>query len=124
MHDVPRTADEALLWHAAHGFTHLPGSDIERIREFDAEFATGFQALAGVEKGVSVFGSARTTPDDPDYGLARDVATHLGHSGFAVITGGGGGIMEAANRGAKDVTPPPSWCSRVGSERSMSCLRR
>jgi uncharacterized protein (TIGR00730 family) len=52
---------------------------------------------------VSVFGSARTAEDHPDYVLARDVAARLGRAGFAVITGGGPGIMEAANRGARDV---------------------
>jgi uncharacterized protein (TIGR00730 family) len=68
-----------------------------------AELADGFETLAGVELGVTVFGSARTPPEDPDYRLARAVAQRLGRGGFAIITGGGPGIMEAANRGARDV---------------------
>jgi hypothetical protein len=67
-----------------------------------AELAEGFAALSGLERGVSVFGSARTSPEDPDYRLARAVARRLGRDGFAIITGGGPGIMEAANRGARD----------------------
>jgi hypothetical protein len=62
----------------------------------------GFELLAPVERGVSVFGSARTPPGDPDYSLARSVSARLGREGFAIITGGGAGIMEAANRGARD----------------------
>ena len=67
-----------------------------------AELVSGFQQLATVERAVSVFGSARVRPDDPDYQLARSVAGRLGREGFAIITGGGSGIMEAANRGARD----------------------
>ena len=53
-------------------------------------------------RAVTVFGSARTPPDHPDYALAREVGACLGHAGYAVITGGGPGLMEAANRGARD----------------------
>lgn len=53
-------------------------------------------------RGVSIFGSARTSPNDPDYILARAVAAELGRVGYSIITGGGPGIMEAANRGARD----------------------
>jgi uncharacterized protein (TIGR00730 family) len=62
----------------------------------------GFDALATVGAAASVFGSARTPPGDPDYELARETARVVGESGMAVITGGGPGIMEAANRGAQD----------------------
>jgi uncharacterized protein (TIGR00730 family) len=72
----------------------------ERIR---AELESGFRELAHVERGVSVFGSARVGPADRDYQLARSLASRLGHEGYAIITGGGTGIMEAANRGARDV---------------------
>jgi hypothetical protein len=67
------------------------------------ELEMGFDALANVERGVTVYGSARTSEADPDYVLARAVARRLGRDGFAIITGGGPGIMEAANRGARDV---------------------
>ena len=70
------------------------------------ELRTGFDSLAHVGKAVSVFGSARTPRDDPYYGAARDLARRLGDDGFAVITGGGPGIMEAANRGAEDAGVP------------------
>ena len=62
----------------------------------------GFDALAGVGAAASFFGSARTRLDDPDYLLARETAKMVGESGMAVITGGGPGLMEAANRGAQD----------------------
>jgi hypothetical protein len=55
---------------------------------------------------VSVFGSARTAPDDPEYAAARALARRLGEEGFAIITGGGPGAMEAANRGAQDAGVP------------------
>jgi uncharacterized protein (TIGR00730 family) len=66
------------------------------------ELEMGFAALAEVRYGVSIFGSARTPPDDPQYTLAREIASTLGAAGFPIITGGGPGIMEAANRGARD----------------------
>jgi uncharacterized protein (TIGR00730 family) len=62
----------------------------------------GFERMAGVRRAVSVFGSARIPEGHPDYQLARAVGRRLGESGFCVITGGGPGIMEAANRGATD----------------------
>jgi uncharacterized protein (TIGR00730 family) len=77
-------------------------SDATRLRRIRAELAEGFKALAHVGKAVSVFGSARTPPDDPQYARARELACKLGEAGFSIITGGGPGIMEAANRGAQD----------------------
>jgi uncharacterized protein (TIGR00730 family) len=68
-----------------------------------AELRHGFEVLAPVTRGVSVFGSARTPKDHPRYALAREIGAALGRAGFAVITGGGPGAMEAANAGAKDV---------------------
>jgi uncharacterized protein (TIGR00730 family) len=67
-----------------------------------AEFTEGFEELASVGPAVSIFGSARTKPDDPFYKLAEQTASELVNAGFAIITGGGGGIMEAANKGAAD----------------------
>jgi uncharacterized protein (TIGR00730 family) len=77
-------------------------ADDARVRDIAAEFARGFDALAGVGRAVTVFGSARTPADHPDYALVRAVSAALGGTGFAVITGGGSGLMEAANRGARD----------------------
>ena len=65
------------------------------------EFVQGFEDLAHITNGVSIFGSARTPPEDPVYQAARETAALLARAGFAVITGGGPGIMEAANRGAR-----------------------
>jgi uncharacterized protein (TIGR00730 family) len=64
------------------------------------EFVEGFDELATLSRGISIFGSARSKPDDPDYKAAQETAALLAREGFAVITGGGPGIMEAANRGA------------------------
>lgn len=95
------TADEELL--CACGHPALAAADPERVRRIAAEITTGFEAMVGVTKAVSIFGSARALPDDADYALARQVAATLGRAGFAIITGGGPGLMEAANRGARDV---------------------
>jgi uncharacterized protein (TIGR00730 family) len=77
-------------------------ADAERVREIAEEFAKGFDALSCVTRAVTMFGSARTAPEHPDYALVREVAATLGRAGFAIITGGGPGLMEAANRGACD----------------------
>ncbi len=66
------------------------------------EFVAGFDELADVGSAVTIFGSARATPDDPMYQLAVDTARRLGEAGFSIITGAGGGIMEAANKGARE----------------------
>ena len=97
----PATPDEELLGaeRPAVGTEHTEEERLGRIRE---ELVTGYDALAHLGCAVSVFGSARTPPEHPDYALARATARRLGEAGFAVITGGGPGIMEAANRGAKE----------------------
>ncbi|TVR44733.1 MAG: TIGR00730 family Rossman fold protein [Planctomycetota bacterium] len=73
-----------------------------RMFRIMGEFAAGFQALEGLSKAVAIFGSARTKPDHPHYQAARDIAFAAAKQGFTVITGGGPGIMEAANKGAKE----------------------
>lgn len=73
-----------------------------RIRRIEAELRAGFESLNAVGKAVTVFGSARTPPGAAAYELARDAARLLAEARFTVITGGGGGIMEAANRGAQE----------------------
>lgn len=74
-----------------------------RVFRIMSEFVDGFETMSRVEPGVSIFGSARTPKHDPYYRKARKLAGMLAEEGFAIITGGGGGIMEAANRGAFDV---------------------
>src|SRR5213595_1816420 len=75
-------------------------TDTWRVFRIMGEFVQGFEDLAHITNGVAIFGSARTLPDDPVYKAAQDTAALLAKAGFAVITGGGPGIMEAANRGA------------------------
>ena len=65
-----------------------------------AEFVDGFEKLNHIGPCISIFGSARTKPDHPNYKLAVDVARRLTEEGFGIITGGGPGIMEAGNKGA------------------------
>lgn len=95
---LPRTPDEELLESPAQVET-----DPIRIQRMRRELETGFAALADVDHGVTVFGSARTHPDDPEYLHAAEVARRLGRAGYAIITGGGSGIMAAANQGAREV---------------------
>ncbi len=75
-------------------------SDSWRVLRIMGEFVWGFDNLADVSDGVTIFGSARTQPSDPYYGKAVETARLLAEAGIPVITGGGPGIMEAANRGA------------------------
>jgi uncharacterized protein (TIGR00730 family) len=81
-------------------------TDAQRILRIQDELRAGFQALDHIGKAVSFFGSARTPRNHPRYQAAREMARMLGHAGFAIITGGGPGIMEAANRGARDAGVP------------------
>jgi uncharacterized protein (TIGR00730 family) len=92
------TQDEQLLeTPRLDEFTH---TDTWRVFRIMGEFVEGFDELATVTRGVAIFGSARTPPDTPIYAAAQETAALLAHAGFSVITGGGPGIMEAANRGA------------------------
>jgi uncharacterized protein (TIGR00730 family) len=101
MQREPRTLDEELIA-ADEAAVRSTLTDEDRIERIGSELREGFEALARVGAAASFFGSARTTPDDPDYELARETARLVGESGMAIITGGGPGIMEAANRGAKE----------------------
>src|SRR5688572_24771150 len=76
--------------------------DPRRVLRIMGEYVHGFDALAEVGAAVAVFGSARTPESDPMYEAARDLGRRLARAGFAVVTGGGPGIMEAANRGARE----------------------
>ncbi len=96
------TLDEELLQWLGDEPPEARAADADRIREIAEEFSMGFAALARVGPAVSVFGSSRTPPDHPAYELARELGARLSLGGYAVITGGGSGIMEAANRGAQE----------------------
>ncbi|HEV3227995.1 MAG TPA: TIGR00730 family Rossman fold protein [Solirubrobacteraceae bacterium] len=98
----PRTLDEDLLSWPEGQDEQLSEHDARLIESVAAEFAAGFAALRRIRRAVTILGSARTPRSDPEYALAREVGAALGAAGYAVITGGGPGIMEAANRGAQD----------------------
>lgn len=98
---APGTADEELLGAELPTVTSQQ-TDPQRVARMRDELEMGFDRLRGTMRGVSVFGSARVPPGDPAYALAREVGNRLGAAGFTVITGGGPGVMEAANRGAQD----------------------
>lgn len=96
------TEDEKLLQSPQSDLGMFTTTDPWRVMRITSEFVEGFDALSGITKGVTIFGSARTGPDDPQYDAARETAKLLAEQGFSIITGAGPGIMEAANRGAKE----------------------
>ncbi len=94
------TTDQRLL--DSHGDTDWLHTDPWRVLRIQSEFVEGFGALAELGPAIAVFGSARTPQDDPHALMAEQVAKGLCQRGYAVVTGGGPGIMEAANRGASE----------------------
>jgi len=106
---LPTTEDAKLLQQPGPrpDFTR---TDPWRVLRIMGEFIEGFDVLANVQKGVTIFGSARTGPDDPQYAAAQETARLLSEQGFAILTGAGPGVMEAANKGAKQ-----------GGGRSIGC---
>jgi uncharacterized protein (TIGR00730 family) len=98
---IPRSTSDQRLLEQSDGADWLH-ADPWRVMRIQSEFVEGFGALAEIGPAVSVFGSARTKPDAPEYRMGMDVARGLVDAGYAVITGGGPGIMEAANRGASE----------------------
>jgi uncharacterized protein (TIGR00730 family) len=116
--DEPKTVAEAKQLETVPGYWHLTDdevllrspepedeyktSDSWRVLRIQSEFVGGFESLGTITRGVSIFGSARTHEDDPMYKAARETANLLSAAAFEIITGGGPGIMEAANRGAHD----------------------
>lgn len=94
------SADEKLLQNTNPDWI---SEDPWRVARIQAEFIQGFDTLAEMDKlGISIFGSARTPEDSPDYQAARELAVRLTQEGFPILTGGGPGVMEAANRGAQE----------------------
>jgi uncharacterized protein (TIGR00730 family) len=96
------TEDEELLKKPQPTPADFTRSDTWRVLRIMGEFVSGFDTLAEVGAAVTIFGSARLKPDDPMYASATYLARMLAEQGFAIITGGGPGIMEAANKGAKE----------------------
>src|SRR3954467_9850248 len=96
----PSTTDQRLL--DSRGPTDWVHADPWRVLRIQSEFVEGFGLLAELPRAVSVFGSARTPRDSPAYELGRRLGKALADAGWAVITGGGPGAMEAANRGASE----------------------
>src|SRR6266513_5514884 len=109
-YSVPVTEDEKLLSGPSQDPADFTRQDTWRVMRIMSEFIEGFDNLASVTKGVTIFGSARTHPEDPQYAAAEETARLLAQEGFAIITGAGPGIMEAANHGAK-----------IGGGRSIGC---
>jgi len=97
------TEDERLLTHRPQAErAAFTSTDPWRVLRIMGEFVEGFDTLSDIEHAVTIFGSARTAADDPYYERAIETARLLAREGFPVITGGGPGIMEAANRGAQE----------------------
>ncbi|MFS3129047.1 TIGR00730 family Rossman fold protein [Nocardioides sp. Bht2] len=94
------TTDQRLL--DSRGSTDWVHTDPWRVLRIQSEFVEGFGALAELGPAIAVFGSARTPVDNPSYGQAEELGAKLTKVGFAVITGGGPGAMEAANKGASE----------------------
>jgi uncharacterized protein (TIGR00730 family) len=94
------TTDQRLL--DSRGPAEWVHSDAWRLQRIQAEFIEGFSVLAEIPRAVTVFGSARTKPGHPDYATGMALGGALARAGYAVITGGGPGIMEAANRGCSE----------------------
>lgn len=76
-------------------------SESWKIFQIISEFVEGFEKLSSICPAVSIFGSSRSKPQDPDYKLGEEIAYELSQAGFSIVTGGGPGIMEACNKGAK-----------------------
>ncbi|HTR72800.1 MAG TPA: TIGR00730 family Rossman fold protein [Solirubrobacteraceae bacterium] len=100
--DRARTFDEELFQWLGDEPANVRAGDAARVRNIAGELAHGFDVLASIGPAVTVFGSARTPRDSPHYELVRTVGAELARAGYAVMTGGGPGLMEAANRGARE----------------------
>jgi uncharacterized protein (TIGR00730 family) len=96
----PDTTDQRLL--DSRGPSEWVHTDPWRVLRIQSEFVEGFGLLAELPSAVSVFGSARTPRDHPEYAVGRQLGEQLARAGYAVITGGGPGTMEAVNRGASE----------------------
>ncbi|MHB8510629.1 MAG: LOG family protein [Actinomycetota bacterium] len=98
-YSTTQTQDHALLQRRDPSYTD---TDLWLAMRVQSEFVEGMDALARIPQSISVFGSARVREGDPVYEAAREVCAKLSEAGFGIITGGGPGVMEAANRGCKE----------------------
>ena len=98
---MPATLGEEII-NAEQPEVHSTKTDEQRLALVESELRAGFETLARIGPAVCLFGSARTLPGDEEYEHARRTGRAIGEAGFAVITGGGPGTMEAANRGARE----------------------
>jgi uncharacterized protein (TIGR00730 family) len=105
------TDDEELLLWLGDEPPEVRAQDAARIARIAEEVAKGFDALSQVGPAVTFFGSARLPADHPSYELMRRVSAAVGRAGYAIITGGGPGLMEAANRGARDAGAVSIGCN-------------
>jgi uncharacterized protein (TIGR00730 family) len=96
----PTTTDQRLL--DSRGPSDWVHTDPWRVMRIQAEFVEGFGALAELPRAVTVFGSARTPRDHPEYAVGRALGAALAEAGYAVVTGGGPGAMEAVNKGCQE----------------------
>ena len=98
---APATADEEIIY-AENASVLSERSEAERLQRIERELVFGFNELGKIGPAICVFGSARIPDDSAEYERARQTGRAIGEAGFAVITGGGPGAMEAANRGAQE----------------------
>lgn len=105
------TTEDEILLRSPEPDDAFKSSDSWRVFRIMSEFVGGFDALATTTHGVSIFGSARTSEDNEFYIAARETARLLAEAGFEIITGGGPGIMEAANRGAFEAGKTSVGCN-------------
>jgi uncharacterized protein (TIGR00730 family) len=110
LRDDAFATEDARLFASRDQLTDFTRTDPWRVMRILSEFIEGFDQLADIDRGVAIFGSARTPPEAPDYAAAVEVARLLGQAGYAIITGAGPGIMEASNKGA-----------RLAGARSVGC---
>jgi uncharacterized protein (TIGR00730 family) len=102
---LPSSSDEEIIY-AESAAVRSQREDAERLRRIERELSLGFKLLGDIGTAVCVFGSARVEPGSPEYEMARATGRAIGEAGIAVITGGGPGAMEAANRGAQEAGAP------------------
>ncbi len=102
---LPSSSDEEIIY-AGSPAVRSQREDSERLRRIERELSLGFKLLGEIGPAVCVFGSARIKAGSPEYEMARATGYAIGEAGLAVITGGGPGAMEAANRGAQEAGAP------------------